>query len=78
MAGVQQMVEYLNNLSFTEEDIAYLESKKLFKPEFLDYLRNFHFTCDVWAVPEGTPIFPPVSPLSPSVARPFRHSLWKP
>lgn len=58
MAGVQQMVEYLNNLSFTEEDIAYLESKKLFKPEFLDYLRNFHFTCDVWAVPEGTPIFP--------------------
>lgn len=58
MAGVQQMVEYLNNLSFTEEDIAYLESKKLFQPEFLDYLRNFHFTCDVWAVPEGTPIFP--------------------
>ena len=58
MAGVQQMVEYLNNLSFTEEDIAYLESKKLFKPEFLDYLRNFHFTCDVWAVLEGTPIFP--------------------
>ena len=58
MAGVQQMVEYLNNLSFTEEDIAYLESKKLFKPEFLDYLRNFHFACDVWAVPEGTPIFP--------------------
>ena len=58
MAGVQQMVEYLNNLSFTEEDIAYLESKKLFQPEFLDYLRNFHFACDVWAVPEGTPIFP--------------------
>ena len=58
MAGVQQMVEYLNNLSFTEEDIEYLESKKLFKPEFLDYLRNFHFACDVWAVPEGTPIFP--------------------
>lgn len=58
MAGVQQMVEYLNNLSFTEEDIAYLESKKLFKTEFLDYLRNFHFACDVWAVPEGTPIFP--------------------
>lgn len=58
MAGVEQLVQYLKNLSFTEEDIAYLESKKLFNAEFLDYLRNFKFACDVWAVPEGTPIFP--------------------
>ena len=58
MAGVQQMVDYLNNLHFTEEDLAYLRSKNLFSEEFLDYLRNFRFACDVWAVPEGTPIFP--------------------
>ena len=58
MAGVAQVIEYLENLSFTEEDIAYLRSKTLFSEEFLDYLRHFRFTCDVWAVPEGTPIFP--------------------
>ncbi len=58
MAGVEQLVQYLKNLSFTDEDIAFLESKKLFNKEFLDYLRNFKFSCDVWAVPEGTPIFP--------------------
>ena len=58
MAGVEQLVDYLNNLKFTDDDIEYLRSKKLFKEEFLDYLRNFEFSCDVWAVPEGTPIFP--------------------
>ncbi len=58
MAGVEQLVQYLKNLSFTDEDIAYLESKKIFNHEFLEYLRNFRFACDVWAVPEGTPIFP--------------------
>lgn len=58
MAGVQQMVDYLKNLKFTEEDIEFLRSKKIFSEEFLDYLKNFEFHCDVWAVPEGTPIFP--------------------
>ncbi len=58
MAGVEQLVEYLKNLTFTEEDIAFLRSKKLFSEEFLAYLRDFRFACDVWAVPEGTPIFP--------------------
>jgi len=58
MAGVEQAVEYLNNLHFSKEDIEYLESKKLFSKEFIDYLRDFKFTCDVWAIPEGTPIFP--------------------
>lgn len=58
MAGVEQLVQYLKNLSFTDEDIAFLESKKLFNKDFLEYLRNFRFECDVWAVPEGTPIFP--------------------
>lgn len=58
MAGLEQLIEYMNNLEFTEEDIKYLESLKLFSEEFIDYLRNFKFTCDVWAVPEGTVIFP--------------------
>lgn len=58
MAGVEQLIQYLNNLRFTEEDIEYFRSKKMFSEEFLDYLRNFEFKCDVWAIPEGTPIFP--------------------
>lgn len=58
MAGVEQMIEYLKALSFTPEDIEYLRSKKLFSEGFLAYLRDFRFSCDVWAVPEGTPIFP--------------------
>ena len=58
MAGVEQVIEYLKNLKFTDEDIEFLRKKNLFCDEFLDYLANFKFTCDVWAVPEGTPIFP--------------------
>ncbi len=57
-AGLEQMIEYLNNLHFDEEDIAYLRSKQTFSEEFLDYLRHFQFACDVWAPKEGTPIFP--------------------
>lgn len=58
MAGVEQLIEYLNNLKFTDDDIEYLRSKNTFSDEFLDYLKNFKFTCDVWAVPEGNPVFP--------------------
>ncbi|MEE1011298.1 MAG: nicotinate phosphoribosyltransferase [Acutalibacteraceae bacterium] len=57
MAGVEQLVDYLANLNFTPEDIEYLRSKG-FGEDFLDYLANFEFACDVWAIPEGTPIFP--------------------
>ncbi len=57
-AGLQQVIDYLHDLHFTEEDIAYLRSRRLFGEAFLDYLRNFRFCCDVWAVPEGTPVFP--------------------
>ena len=57
-AGLAQVVEYIENLHFDEEDIAYLRSKDCFAEEFLDYLKNFSFTGDIWAVPEGTPIFP--------------------
>ena len=58
MAGLEQLIEYFNNLHFDDSDIDYLCSLGLFCDEFLDYLRNFKFECDVWAVPEGTPIFP--------------------
>ena len=58
MAGVKQLIEYLENLKFSDADIEYLRGKNLFSEEFLDYLKNFKFECDVWAIPEGTPIFP--------------------
>lgn len=58
MAGVEQVVEYLKNLKFDKEDIEYLRGKGCFSEEFLEYLENFKFNCDVWAIEEGTPIFP--------------------
>ena len=58
MAGAEQLVNYLKNLSFADEDIVYLRSKGCFSERFLDYINNFRFECDVWAVPEGSPIFP--------------------
>lgn len=58
MAGVEQLIEYLENLKFEKEDIEFLRSKGIFEEEFLKYLENFEFSCDVWAIPEGTPIFP--------------------
>ncbi len=57
-AGLGQVIDYIQNLRFDEEDIAYLRGKGIFAPEFLEYLKTFHFTGDIWAVPEGTPIFP--------------------
>ena len=57
-AGLEQVIDYIQNLHFTEADIEYLRSKGGFVEEFLDYLRDFRFTGDIWAVPEGTPIFP--------------------
>ncbi len=57
-AGLEQIVEYIENLHFTEEDIEFLRSKNCFSEEFLDYLRTFKFTGDIWAIPEGTVVFP--------------------
>ena len=57
-AGLEQIIDYIQNLHFTPEDIAYLRGRKLFSEEFLEYLADFRFTGDIWAVPEGTPIFP--------------------
>lgn len=58
MAGVEQVIDYLKNLRFTKEDIDYLRNKNMFSEGFLSYLESFKFSCDVWAIPEGTPIFP--------------------
>ncbi len=58
MAGVEQFIEYIKELSFEPEDIEYLRSKGQFCEEFLEYLKDFKFSCDIWAIPEGTPIFP--------------------
>jgi len=57
-AGLEQIIQYIQDLHFSPEDIEYLRSRKLFSEEFLEYLANFKFTGDIWAVPEGTPIFP--------------------
>lgn len=58
VAGLQQIVDYIKDLHFDEEDITYLRSKGMFDEKFLAYLRDFHFTGDVWAIPEGTYVFP--------------------
>ena len=57
-AGLAQVVEYIQELRFDEEDVAYLRTKGCFSEEFLSFLRDFKFTGDIWAVPEGTPVFP--------------------
>ena len=57
-AGLEQVVQYIQELHFSEEDIAYLRSRQMFTEEFLEYLRNFKFTGDIWAIPEGTVVFP--------------------
>ena len=58
IAGLEQVVEYFENLKFDDSDIDFLRSKGIFDEEYLSYLRNFKFECDVWAMPEGTVAFP--------------------
>ena len=57
-AGLEQIVEYIRDLHFTDEDIEYLRSKKCFCEDFLEYLSGFKFNGDIWAIPEGTVVFP--------------------
>ena len=56
--GLEQVVEYIRNLNFNEEDIDYLRSLGSFDEDFIEYLRGFHFTGDIYAIPEGTVVFP--------------------
>lgn len=57
-AGLDQVIEYIENLRFSDRDIEYLRGKKIFSEEFLEYLKNFRFEGDIFAIPEGTPVFP--------------------
>lgn len=57
-AGLEQIIDYIMDLHFDPEDIEYLRSRNIFEEDFLEYLANFKFTGDIWAVPEGTPVFP--------------------
>ncbi len=58
VAGLEQVIQYIKELKFTDEDIEYLKGKKIFNEEFLKYLKHFKFTGDIYAIPEGTPVFP--------------------
>ena len=57
-AGLEQVIDYIKNLHFDPEDIDYLRSTGIFKEEFLEYLTTFRFTGDIYAIPEGTVVFP--------------------
>lgn len=57
-AGLEQVIDYIENLHFADDDIEYLRTKKIFSEDFLEYLRNFRFEGDIYAIPEGTPVFP--------------------
>ena len=57
-AGLEQMIEYIENLRFTREDVEYLRSLHIFEEDFLEYLSNFRFSGDIYAIPEGTVVFP--------------------
>lgn len=57
-AGLEQVIDYIKNLRFSKEDIDYLASLKIFEKDFLDYLKDFRFTGDIYAIPEGSVMFP--------------------
>jgi len=57
-AGLEQVIEYVENMCFSEEDVEYFRAQHMFSEEFLDYLRNFHFTGDIYSLPEGTVMYP--------------------
>jgi nicotinate phosphoribosyltransferase len=58
LAGVQELVNYIKSLNFNDSDLEYLREKQIFSEDFIAYLKDFKFSCDIWAIPEGTPIFP--------------------
>lgn len=57
-AGLEQAIDYINNLTFKDDDLTYLKSLGMFEDDFIEYLRNFKFTGEIYAVPEGTVVFP--------------------
>lgn len=78
MSGIEQLIEYIKGLKFSNDDINYLRSKNIFSEEFLDYLKNFKFECDVYAIPEGNPVFanePLVSVRGPVIQAQFIETM---
>ena len=59
-AGLEQVIDYIKDLHFDQEDIDYLRSTGLFGEDFLEYLKQFHFSGDIYAIPEGTVVFPKI------------------
>ena len=57
-AGLEQFIEYVKDLRFSDSDVEYLRSKGIFGEDFLQFMKDFRFTGDIWAIPEGTPVFP--------------------
>lgn len=76
MAGLQQFIDAVDHLEFTDEDIDYLRSTKAFDEKFLTYLANFKLHCNIWAIEEGMPIFPQ-EPIVTVEVRPSSASCWK-
>lgn len=58
VCGLEQVIDFIQNLKFDEEDINYLRNQGIFSEKYLEYLKNFKFTGDIWAIPEGTVVFP--------------------
>ena len=58
MAGLEQVIDFIKNLNFSEDDINFLRNENIFNEKFLEYLKNFKFSCDIFAIEEGYPIFP--------------------
>lgn len=75
-AGLDQVIEYIKNLNFSYEDVDYLRSLGMFSEEFLHYISGFHFSGSIYAIPEGTVVFPK-EPLIKVIAPTWKHSLWK-
>ena len=75
-AGLDQLIDYIEDLHFDEQDIEYLRSRGIFCEEFLDYLANFRFTGDIYAVPEGTPVFPKEPMVVVGSGGRCRRSVW--
>ena len=78
MAGLQQFIDAVDHLKFTQEDIDYLRTTGAFNEKFLNYLANFKLHCNIWAVAEGTPIFPRRADRHRAQARPSSASCWRP
>lgn len=77
-AGLKQLIDYIKELNFDDEDIEYFRSKNLFSDSFLEYIRDFEFTCDIWAVEEGVPVFPNepiVKVIGPSIQAQFIETM---